>query len=78
MLSEKKGNSPKVKHLTIQLMQHSCNDKSLAMENGIVSIIERRWSPKGSGTIRRRGLVGISVSLWGWALRSLLLKLPSV
>ena len=51
MLSEKKGNSPKVKHLTIQLMQYSCNDKSLAMENGIVSSIvwwfERRGPPKG-------------------------------
>jgi hypothetical protein len=23
----------------------------------------------GTGTIRRRGLVGGSVSLWGWALR---------
>jgi hypothetical protein len=25
----------------------------------------------GSGTIRRCGLVGVGVSLWGWALRDL-------
>jgi hypothetical protein len=27
----------------------------------------------GSGTIRRCGLVGGSVSLWGWAFKTLLL-----
>ena len=32
----------------------------------------------GSSTIRRYGLVGGIVSLWGWALRSPLLKLHPV
>jgi len=33
--------------------------------------------PTGNGTIRRHGLVGGSVSLWGWALSSSMLKLCS-
>lgn len=33
---------------------------------------------KGSGTTRRRGLIQGSVTLWGWGLRCLFLKLPSV
>lgn len=39
--------------------------------------IERKWPPKGSVTI---GGVAVleEVSLWGWAWRSLLLRLPSV
>ena len=31
--------------------------------------------PKGNGTIRRCGLVGESVSLWGWVLTSPMLRL---
>ena len=31
--------------------------------------------PKGSGTIRRRGLVGESVSPWGWAFEVSLLRI---
>ena len=32
----------------------------------------------GSGSIRRCGLLGVGVSLWGWALRSPKLKLQPV
>ena len=34
-----------------------------------VVVVWKKVAPKGSGTVRRYGLVGGSVSLWRWALR---------
>ena len=40
--------------------------------------LKKKMVPKGSGMIRECGLVGGRMSLLGWTLRFLLLKLPSV
>jgi hypothetical protein len=46
--------------------------------NGLHWVMCLNAQPVGSGTIRNYGLVGGSVSLWGWALMSPMLKLCPV
>jgi hypothetical protein len=47
-------------------------------KNGLRRVMGLNAWPTGNGTFRRCGLDGVGVALWGWVLRSSMLKLHPV
>ena len=73
-----------------EFLSHTCTQASTAIQvywfsNTRLTVVTQVWGTKsvvvwiclahGSGTMRRCGLVGRSMSLWGWPLRTLVLRL---
>lgn len=80
------GHISKNVHLTTEILAHprcpSTNEQikyTIKFYSAIIQgELNKKKAPKRSGTTIRHGLVGASISLWGWALRSPYLKHLSV